>query len=99
MTVPVQPRRRRTMLGTVVSDKMNKTVVVAVASLRTHPLYGKTIRRTKRYKAHDEENQAHTGDRVEIAECRPMSKDKHWTIVRILREQPAISSPGELEAV
>jgi small subunit ribosomal protein S17 len=90
MAIGEQPsgrKPRRTMTGTVVSDKMNKTVVVAVESLRTHRLYGKTIRRTKRYKAHDEHNEARVGDQVEIAESRPLSKEKRWVLVRILRRQ------------
>jgi small subunit ribosomal protein S17 len=78
---------RRTMIGTVVSDKMQKTVVVAVEKLTTHRLYGKTMRRTKRYKAHDEDNAAKAGDRVEIEETRPLSKDKRWRVVTIIKKQ------------
>jgi small subunit ribosomal protein S17 len=79
--------KRRTLTGTVISNKMQKTVVVAVESLRKHRLYGKTVRRTKHFKAHDERNEARIGDRVEIAESRPLSKDKHWTLSRILGDQ------------
>jgi small subunit ribosomal protein S17 len=79
--------KRRTLTGTVISNKMQKTVVVAVESLRKHRLYGKTVRRTKHFKAHDERNEAKIGDRVEIAESRPLSRDKHWTLSRILGDQ------------
>lgn len=77
--------KRKVREGTVVSDKMNKTVVVTVESLVRHPLYGRTMRRTKRYKAHDEENECRTGDKVRIMETRPLSKEKHWRVVEILR--------------
>ena len=78
--------RRKTLVGVVVSDKMEKTVVVAVERLVTHPLYGRRMRRTKRYKAHDEENTAREGDRVELAETRPLSRDKRWRVAAILRK-------------
>ncbi|MCY0879408.1 MAG: 30S ribosomal protein S17 [Firmicutes bacterium] len=76
--------RRKVREGVVVSDKMQKTVVVAVESLVTHPLYGRRLRRTKRYKAHDEENQCKVGDRVRIEETRPLSKEKRWRVIEIL---------------
>ncbi|MCL5115937.1 MAG: 30S ribosomal protein S17 [Firmicutes bacterium] len=79
--------KRKQREGVVVSDKMNKTVVVAVESLVPHPMYGRRIRRTKRYKAHDEENQCRVGDRVRIEETRPLSKDKNWRVVAILGHQ------------
>lgn len=72
---------QRILQGVVVSDKMDKTVVVQVERKVQHPLYGKIMRRTKRYKAHDAENQHRTGDSVRIRECPPISKDKHWTVV------------------
>lgn len=75
---------RKIREGVVVSDKMNKTVVVAVESLVRHPIYGRRMRRTKRYKAHDEQNQCRTGDRVRIEETRPLSKDKNWRVVAVL---------------
>ncbi|MCE5238321.1 30S ribosomal protein S17 [bacterium] len=75
---------KRTLEGTVVSDKMDKTVVVAVQRLTPHPVYGRVLRRTARFKAHDETNDAHTGDRVMITECRPLSKDKSWRVVQVL---------------
>ncbi|WP_020376688.1 30S ribosomal protein S17 [Sulfobacillus thermosulfidooxidans] len=77
--------KRKVREGTVVSDKMNKTVVVAVESLVRHPIYGRTMRRTKRYKAHDEENQCRTGDIVRIEETRPLSKEKRWRVIEIIR--------------
>jgi len=79
--------KRKVREGVVVSDKMNKTVVVAVESLVPHPIYGRRIRRTKRYKAHDEENQCRVGDRVRIEETRPLSKTKRWRVVEILSHQ------------
>lgn len=78
--------RRKTLVGVVVSDKMEKTVVVAVERLVTHPLYGRRMRRSKRYKAHDEENAAREGDRVQLAETRPLSRDKRWRVAAILRK-------------
>lgn len=78
--------RRKTRQGRVVSDKMDKTVVVAVESRVRHPLYGRIVRRTKRFKAHDEENQFHVGDLVEIKECRPLSRDKTWRVARLIEK-------------
>ena len=75
---------RKVRTGRVVSDKMDKTRVVAVQRLTRHPLYGKTIRRTKKYKVHDERNEARTGDLVQIMETRPLSKDKRWRLKEIL---------------
>ncbi|GAB1540208.1 30S ribosomal protein S17 [Scytonema sp. NUACC21] len=71
-------------VGLVVSDKMQKTVVVAVENRSPHPKYGKIVVKTKRYKAHDEENQCKIGDRVRIQETRPLSKTKRWTVAEIL---------------
>lgn len=71
-------------IGLVVSNKMEKTVVVAVESRVQHPKYGKIMVRTKRYKAHDEENSCKEGDRVRISETRPMSRHKRWTVAEIL---------------
>ena len=78
--------RRKVRQGRVVSDKMEKTVVVAVESRVRHPLYGRIVRRTKKYKAHDEENQYHVGDTVEIMETRPLSKDKTWRVTRLIEK-------------
>jgi small subunit ribosomal protein S17 len=76
--------RRRTKVGTVVSDKMDKTVVVAVENIRRHRLYGRSIRRTKKYHAHDAENACKLGDRVVIAESRPLSRTKRWSVREII---------------
>ncbi len=76
--------KQRTAMGTVVSDKMDKTVVVSVQRLTRHKLYGKVLRRSTRLKAHDESNECRVGDQVEITECRPLSKDKHWRVSEVL---------------
>lgn len=75
---------RKTRVGRVVSDKMDKTVVVAVERITVHPLYGRRIRRTARYKAHDGDNACKVGDFVRMEETRPLSKEKHWRVVEIL---------------
>jgi small subunit ribosomal protein S17 len=75
---------RKTRVGTVVSDKMQKTVVVAIQRRVPHPTYGKMITRTKHFKAHDEENASKAGDVVRIMETRPISKDKRWRVVEIV---------------
>jgi small subunit ribosomal protein S17 len=75
---------RKTRIGVVSSDKMDKTVVVSVETLVAHPLYKKRIKQTKKFKAHDEQNQCKAGDKVRIMETRPMSKDKHWRVVEII---------------
>ena len=76
---------RKTRLGVVVSDKMQKTVVVAIERRYSHPVYNKMVTRTKRVKAHDEENSAKSGDTVRIVETRPLSKDKRWRVVEIVQ--------------
>jgi small subunit ribosomal protein S17 len=78
--------RRKTALGLVVSDKMDKTVVVAVEDRVTHALYGKVMRRTSRLKAHDEQNQCGVGDRVVLMETRPLSATKRWRVVEVLEK-------------
>ena len=75
---------RKRMIGRVVSDRMEKTVVVSVETVKRHRLYGKTIRSHKRYKAHDEDNTSRVGDRVCIEESRPLSRDKRWKVVETL---------------
>jgi small subunit ribosomal protein S17 len=70
--------------GKVVSDKMTKTVVVAVENLVRHPLYGRTLRRTTKFKAHDEKDECRVGDTVEITDCRPISREKRWRVSRIV---------------
>jgi small subunit ribosomal protein S17 len=76
--------QRKTRVGKVVSDKMDKTVIIAVETLVRHPLYGRTVRRTKKYKAHDEMNACQIGDKVLMAETRPLSKEKRWRVAQIL---------------
>lgn len=77
---------RKTRVGTVVSDKMDKTVVVAVKDSVQHPLYKKILKRTVKFKAHDENNECGTGDRVKIMETRPLSKDKRWRVTEIIEK-------------
>ncbi|MDR5693954.1 MAG: 30S ribosomal protein S17 [Armatimonadota bacterium] len=92
-------KKRKTMVGTVVSDKMDKTVVVRVETLRRHPLYKKTIRHIKKVKAHDEENACRVGDKVLIMETRPLSKEKRWRVVQILergKEAIPVEAVGSL---
>lgn len=78
--------KRKVRNGVVVSDKMDKTITVAVESLMRHPLYGKTIKRTKKFKTHDENNECKVGDIVTIMETRPLSRDKRWRLVKIVRK-------------
>ena len=78
----------RTLRGTVVSDKMDKTVVVAVASVKEHPIYRKKYQVTTRFKAHDADNSCHTGDVVEISETRQLSAQKHFTVSKIVTSAP-----------
>ena len=75
---------RKVEVGRVVSDKMNKTAVVEVEDIVKHKLYGKTVKQTKRFKAHDENDECKIGDRVEVMETRPLSKDKRWRVVDIM---------------
>lgn len=75
---------RKVRVGLVVADKMDKTVVVRVESQFAHPIYKKIIKRSERFKAHDETNDCHVGDRVRIMETRPISKDKRWRVVEVL---------------
>jgi len=77
---------RKTMIGQVVSDKMDKTIVVAVKDSYQHPLYKKTMKRTYKLKAHDENNECGIGDTVEVMETRPLSKDKRWRLINIIEK-------------
>ena len=77
---------RKNRIGKVVSDKMDKTIVVAIETKVRHPLYGKTVNRTTKFKVHDENNEARIGDRVSIMETRPLSKDKRWRLVEIVEK-------------
>ena len=83
--MPDQRKPRRTKVGRVASNKMDKTVVVEVELVTRHRLYGRTLRRTRSFKAHDEANRCEINDTVVIAESRPVSKDKHWVVKEILR--------------
>jgi small subunit ribosomal protein S17 len=82
----VKRNLRKTRVGTVVSDKMDKTIVVAIRTKVKHPLYGKIINRTTKLKAHDEENQCGIGDKVKVMETRPLSKEKHWRLVGVIEK-------------
>ena len=87
---------RRRLIGRVASDKMQKTVVVEVVRFKRDPVYKKYVRVRKRYKAHDEKNEYKTGDRVEIEEHRPLSREKRWKVVRLI-ERPAQELTGVVE--
>ena len=77
---------RKTRVGIVTSDKMEKTITVSVVEHVKHPIYGKIMKRTYKLKAHDEENTAHIGDKVQVMETRPLSKDKRWRLVEIIEK-------------
>ena len=77
---------KRTQQGRVISDKMDKSIVVAIERMVKHPIYGKFVKRTTKVHAHDENNDCGLGDKVEIAECRPLSKTKSWTLVKVLEK-------------
>lgn len=83
MTTTDQRNKRRRIFGTVVSDKMDKTITVLVERTYKHPKYGKYVRKHERYHAHDEKNEAGTGDKVELMECRPLSRLKRFRLVRV----------------
>ena len=85
MNDQVKPAHKRTLIGKVVSDKMDKTVTVLIERQIKHPLYGKIIMKTNKFHAHNEANQAKTGDTVEIQEGRPISKTKAWTVTRVVQ--------------
>jgi len=82
----VERGRRKVRVGYVTSDKMDKTIVVTVEDFIRHPLYGKRVKRTKKFKAHDENNQCGIGDKVRIMETRPLSRDKRWRLVEIVEK-------------
>lgn len=81
-----EKKGKRTKVGVVVSDKMEKTIVVAIKTLVRHPLYGKMVKQTTKFKAHDEKNMCQIGDTVKIMETRPISKDKNWRVVEIIEK-------------
>lgn len=86
MAETIERNLRKTRIGTVVSNKMDKTIVVAYHTKEKHPLYKKTINKTTKFKAHDEKNECDIGDTVEIEETRPLSKGKRWRLVRIVEK-------------
>jgi len=92
-------QRAKQMTGRVVSNKMDKTVVVAVESVHRHPLYKHTIRSTKRYKAHDEQNACREGDTVRIVESRPLSREKRWRVIEIMRHDAHAAVRPEAESI
>jgi small subunit ribosomal protein S17 len=92
---PQVQSQRKTKVGRVVSDKMDKTIVVSVERLARHPLYKRVIRLTTKFKAHDEENDAHTGDTVLIEESRPLSATKRWRLVKVVARAGEHGSPAE----
>lgn len=93
---------KRELEGIVVSDKMDKTVVIKVEIRQKHPLYGKTISKNKRYKVHDEKNECAVGDLIRVIECRPISKDKKFRLIKILKKAERVekdSMDSEVESV
>lgn len=86
MSEDLQRGIRKTRQGVVVSDKMDKTIVVQVNTLKSHPLYGRTMKRSTRFQAHDENGEAGIGDTVEIMECRPISKNKNWRLLKVVEK-------------
>ena len=87
--------KRKVREGLVVSDRMAKTVVVAVETRKIHPLYKKAVRVTKKYKAHDENNACKIGDKVKISETRPLSKEKHWRVMEIISKREMVEDRPE----
>jgi small subunit ribosomal protein S17 len=86
MSEQTERNNRKTRVGIVVSDKMDKTITVAVEDFVRHALYGKAVKRTKKFKAHDEENECQIGDKVRIMETRPLSRDKRWRLVQVVEK-------------
>ena len=84
-------KRKKILVGEVTSDKMDKTIVVEVNRLVRHPVFNKMVRKTKKYKAHDHKNDCHIGDKVQIIETRPISKDKRWMVLEIVSRVAEIS--------
>ena len=88
-------QKQKTRVGRIISNKMDKTVVLAVETLKRHPLYKKTIRRAVKYKAHDENNECKPGDVVRIVETRPLSKDKRWRVAEIITKSEIVEVKPE----
>jgi small subunit ribosomal protein S17 len=97
-TTQVQTTKRKTKTGRVVSDKMDKTIVVSVERLARHPLYKRVIRLTTKFKAHDEQNDAHVGDTVLIEESRPLSATKRWKLIQVIARAGEHGSPADIVA-
>jgi small subunit ribosomal protein S17 len=93
---PQVQNKRKTKVGRVVSDKMDKTIVVSVERLARHPLYKRVIRLTTKFKAHDELNDAHTGDTVLIEESRPLSATKRWRLIKVVQRAGEHGSPSDI---
>ena len=85
-TKKIIERRRKVLLGTIVSDKMEKTAVALVERTIQHPLYKRTVRKSKKYKVHDEQNECRVGDRIKLIECRPISRDKCWRLLEVVQK-------------
>ncbi|WP_418791428.1 30S ribosomal protein S17 [Phosphitispora sp. TUW77] len=83
-------KTRKVQVGKVISDKMDKSVVIAIETLNRHPLYGKIVKSTKKFQAHDEENACRIGDKVRVMETRPLSKNKRWRVIEILEREQQI---------
>lgn len=83
-------KNQKSLVGEVISNKMEKTVIVQVERTVQHPMYGKVVRQRTRLKAHDEKRECRVGDQVRIVECRPISKEKHWRVVEILARKPVV---------
>ncbi len=88
-------KKHKVRVGRVVSDSMDKTVVIAVETPKRHPLYKKTIKRAIKYKAHDEKNECHVGDKVRITETRPISRQKRWRVVEMITRGRQVEVPLE----
>jgi small subunit ribosomal protein S17 len=93
---PQVQNKRKTKVGRVVSDKMDKTIVVSVERLARHPLYKRVIRLTTKFKAHDELNDAHTGDTVQIEESRPLSATKRWKLIKVVQRAGEHGNPSDI---
>jgi small subunit ribosomal protein S17 len=88
MTVSEEAKVERSLMGRVVSNKMDKSIVVLMERQVKHPMYGKFIKRSKKYHVHDENNECREGDTVTFKECRPLSKTKHWTLIKVVERAP-----------
>jgi small subunit ribosomal protein S17 len=88
MSMSEETKVERSLMGRVVSDKMDKSIVVLMERQVKHPMYGKFIKRSKKYHVHDENNECREGDTVTFKECRPLSKTKHWTLIKVVERAP-----------